>query len=85
LSRPARRTLRPPIRRSIAQLAGTPNLAAMSLALPFMQRAPLASARPLRAVPGASATLWTMEDIAQRIEANASKAGRRGPYNKRGA
>jgi hypothetical protein len=30
-------------------------------------------------------TLWTMEDIAERIEARSPKAGRRGPYKKRTA
>ena len=32
---------------------------------------------------GVSATLWTMEDIAERIEARRPKAGPRGPYRKR--
>jgi len=32
---------------------------------------------------GVSQTLWTMEDIAERIEARRPKAGPRGPYKKR--
>jgi len=32
---------------------------------------------------GVSKTLWTMEDIAERIEARATKPARRGPYKKR--
>lgn len=32
---------------------------------------------------GISDTLWTMEDIAERIEANRPKPGKRGPYKKR--
>jgi IS1 family transposase len=32
---------------------------------------------------GVSDTLWTMEDIAERIEANRPKPGKRGPYRKR--
>ena len=34
---------------------------------------------------GMSKTLWTMEDIAERIEARRPKAERRGPYKKRSA
>ncbi len=30
-------------------------------------------------------TLWTMEDIAERIEAQRPQAGKRGPYRKRNA
>ena len=33
---------------------------------------------------GVSQTLWTMEDIAERIEARRPVAGKRGPYKKRG-
>ncbi|HEX4199272.1 MAG TPA: IS1 family transposase [Caulobacteraceae bacterium] len=33
---------------------------------------------------GISATLWTMEDIAERIEANRPQPGKRGPYKARG-
>lgn len=32
---------------------------------------------------GVSATLWTMEDIAERIEARTAKPAKRGPYKKR--
>jgi hypothetical protein len=32
---------------------------------------------------GVAQTLWTMEDIAQRIEARAAKPAKRGPYKKR--
>ena len=32
---------------------------------------------------GVSKTLWTMEDIAERVEADRPKAGKRGPYRKR--
>jgi hypothetical protein len=32
---------------------------------------------------GVSATLWTMEDIAERIEVRTAKPGKRGPYKKR--
>jgi hypothetical protein len=32
---------------------------------------------------GISGTLWTMEDIAERIEARRPQAGKRGPYKKR--
>jgi IS1 family transposase len=32
---------------------------------------------------GVSATLWTMEDIAERIEARRPRPGKRGPYRKR--
>ena len=32
---------------------------------------------------GVSATLWTMEDIAERIEARRPAPGKRGPYKKR--
>jgi hypothetical protein len=32
---------------------------------------------------GVSATLWTMEDIAERIEARQPAPGKRGPYKKR--
>ncbi|MGH7011102.1 MAG: IS1 family transposase, partial [Caulobacteraceae bacterium] len=31
---------------------------------------------------GISSTLWTMEDIAERIEARRPKTGKRGPYKK---
>jgi len=34
---------------------------------------------------GVSQTLWTMEDIAERIEARNAKPAKRGPYKKRGA
>ncbi|HXQ09861.1 MAG TPA: IS1 family transposase [Caulobacteraceae bacterium] len=34
---------------------------------------------------GVSDTLWTMEDIAERIEANRPQPGKRGPYRKREA
>jgi hypothetical protein len=34
---------------------------------------------------GASQTLWTMEDIAERIEARRPAPGKRGPYKKRAA
>ena len=34
---------------------------------------------------GVSQTLWTMEDIAERIEAWTAKSAKRGPYKKRGA
>ena len=34
---------------------------------------------------GVSATLWTMEDIAERIEARRPAGGKRGPYKKRAA
>lgn len=33
---------------------------------------------------GVSATLWTMEDIAERIEARTTRPAKRGPYKKRG-
>ena len=32
---------------------------------------------------GVSQTLWTLEDIAERIEARRPQAGKRGPYKKR--
>jgi len=32
---------------------------------------------------GVSQTLWTMEDIAERIEARRPALGKRGPYKKR--
>jgi hypothetical protein len=32
---------------------------------------------------GISSTFWTMEDIAERIEANRPQPGKRGPYKKR--
>ena len=32
---------------------------------------------------GVSQTLWTMEDIAERIEAQRPRAGKRGPYKRR--
>jgi hypothetical protein len=32
---------------------------------------------------GISDTLWTMEDIAETIEANRPQPGKRGPYKKR--
>jgi hypothetical protein len=31
---------------------------------------------------GVSKTLWTMEDIAERVEARRSQPGKRGPYKK---
>jgi hypothetical protein len=34
---------------------------------------------------GMSDTLWSLADIAERIEANAPKPGKRGPYKKRPA
>jgi hypothetical protein len=34
---------------------------------------------------GISDTLWTMEDIAERIEARRPQPGKRGPYRKREA
>jgi hypothetical protein len=34
---------------------------------------------------GISATLWTMEDIAERIEARRPQPAKRGPYKKRSA
>ncbi len=34
---------------------------------------------------GVSQTLWTMEDIAEKIEARTAKPAKRGPYKKRGA
>jgi hypothetical protein len=43
--------------------------------------------KTLRVTPamaaGISETLWTMEDIAERIEAQRPKPGKRGPYKKR--
>ena len=34
---------------------------------------------------GVSQTLWTMEDIAERIEARRPQAGKRGPYKRKRA
>jgi len=34
---------------------------------------------------GVSQTLWTMEDIANRVEARTAKPAKRGPYKKRAA
>jgi hypothetical protein len=43
--------------------------------------------KTLRVTPAMAAgvvdTLWTMEDIAERIEARAAKPTKRGPYKKR--
>mgnify|MGYP006958859626 CR=1 FL=1 len=45
--------------------------------------------RTLRTTPamaaGVAKTLWTMEDIAEKIEANRPQPGKRGAYKKRAA
>ena len=60
-----------------------------ALALYFMFYNFVRQHKTLRMSPamaaGISDTLWTMEDIAERIEANRPRPGKRGPYKKRDA
>jgi hypothetical protein len=60
-----------------------------ALALYFMFYNFVRQHKTLRTSPamaaGISKTLWTMEDIAERIEAHTAKPAKRGPYKKRGS